>query len=80
MDAPALALEAQLRQLTAVLDRLVAARRDLVPAPATFWWGPAREAYDTALLATDAELGSCLEALRFARENTLLALTEELRA
>ena len=76
--APA-ALEAQLRQLTAVLERLAYARAELVPAAATFWRGQARETYDRAVRDVDSEIGSALDLVRFAQQNTLLALAEELR-
>lgn len=77
MDATApAALEAQLRQLAAVLGRLGAARADLVPATATFWHGEARESYNRAVLALDGEIGGALELVRFAHQNTLLALAE----
>lgn len=79
MDASALAtLQAQLRVLTAVLDSLGRAHRDLVPAAATFWRGPARDAYDRAVLEVGGEISSTVELVRFAQHNTLLALTEEL--
>ncbi|MBN9239328.1 MAG: hypothetical protein BGO97_06535 [Micrococcales bacterium 70-64] len=79
MDARAAALEAQLRQLVSALDRLVAARRDLVPAPATFWAGASREAYDRALVSLDGELGSVIDAVALAQRSTVLAIAGELR-
>lgn len=69
-DAPLLAaLETQLRDLAAVLQRLEAARRDLVPGPADFWRGSARHAYDTAIetIGTTADAG--VAALRSARDH-----------
>ena len=79
MDATALAaLQAQLRQLVAVVQRLGRARLDLVPAAATFWAGPARQAYDSAVHDVDAEIGATLEVLGFAQQNTTLAIAEEL--
>ena len=72
------ALEAQLRQLTAVLERLVNARAELVPAKATFWRGDAREAYDRAVREVEAEIGSALDLVRYAQQNTVLALAAEL--
>lgn len=74
-DAATLAaLEAQLRQLTAVLERLAQARAELVPAKATFWKGRARDAYDRAVHEVDGEIGSAVDLVRFAQQNTLLAL------
>jgi hypothetical protein len=78
MDAPVLVLEAQLRTLSAAVERLTVARRDLVPAPATFWHGPAREAYDRAVLGVDERLVSAVEAAQLAQRSTLVALGEEL--
>lgn len=79
MDATAIAaLQVQLRVLSAALDRLGRARHDLVPAASTFWSGTARDAYDRAVLRIDDEMGSALELVRFARENTVLALGEEM--
>lgn len=78
MDAAApAALEAQLRHLTAVLERLARARAELVPAKATFWRGDARNAYDCAVHNLDGELGSALDLVRFAQQNTVLALAGE---
>lgn len=80
MDATAIAaLQAQLRVLVATLERLGGARRDLVPAAATFWNGPAREAYDRAVRNVDGEIGEILELVGLAQQNTALALAEELR-
>lgn len=79
MDAPLTALEAQLRHLSATLSRLVVAQRDLMPAPATFWHGQARQAYDRALQDVESRFGSALEAAQLAHRSTLLALAEELR-
>jgi hypothetical protein len=80
MDATApAALEAQLRRLTAVLERLATGRHELVPATATFWRGSAREAYDRAVHELDGEIGATVEIVSFARQNTLLALAEALR-
>ncbi len=78
MDDPLTALEAQLRQLSATLSRLAVAQRDLLPAPATFWSGQARQAYDRALLDVASRVGSALEATHLAHSNTLLAIAEEL--
>lgn len=79
MDATAIAtLQVQLRVLSATLDRLGRARRDLVPAMSTFWSGPARDAYDQAVVRIDDEIGSTLELVRFAHQNTVLALGEAL--
>ena len=80
-DATTLALlEAQLRHLTAVLDRLAAARDELVPAKATFvWHGEARAAYDRSVAALAGEIGSALDLLVLARQNTVAALAEEAR-
>ncbi len=80
MDAPATDLEAQLRQLAAILARLVSAARELTPAPATFWHGVARESYDTALREVESGLTQAIEATQLAQRSTLLALVEELRA
>jgi hypothetical protein len=78
MDVSALAaLQSQLRLLTALLDRLDRARCDLVPSAATFWAGPARVTYDRAVLDVDGELGSALELLLLAQQNTVLALAAE---
>ena len=80
MDATALAtLQVQLRVLAATLDRLGRARRDLVPATSTFWRGPARDAYDASVIDVDGEIGSTLELVLFAQQNTALAIGEELR-
>lgn len=78
MDAPLTVLEAQLRQLSATLSRLAVVQRDLLPAPATFWGGQARQAYDRALLDVESRVGSALEATQLARSSTLLAIAEEL--
>jgi hypothetical protein len=69
------ALEAQHRELTAVLHRLEVARRDLVPARADIWRGPARRAYDTALETITTTVDAGLAAVRSARENTAAAIT-----
>ncbi|CAN5115631.1 hypothetical protein BH09ACT5_BH09ACT5_11560 [soil metagenome] len=80
MDATDLAaLSHQLRQLTAVLDRLARVREESVPAAATFWSGSARRAYDRAVAEVDDQIGSTLELLRLAQQNTVLALREELQ-
>jgi hypothetical protein len=79
MDAPVLVLEAQLRTLSAAVERLTVARRDLVPAPATFWRGRARDAYDRCLRDLDDRLGSAIEATLLAQRNTVLAIADELR-
>jgi len=80
MDATALAtLQVQLRVLTATLNSLERARRDFVPAVSTFWRGSARDAYDAIVHDVDREVGSALELVRFAQQNTVLAIGEELR-
>jgi hypothetical protein len=80
MDATALAtLQVQLRVLAATLNRLGRARRDLVPATSTFWSGPARDANDAIVLDVAGELGSALDLVLFAQQNTMLAISEELR-
>ncbi|MCU1412208.1 MAG: hypothetical protein JWR04_2915 [Rhodoglobus sp.] len=79
-DATAtVALEAQLRQLSAVLERLSWVRRQLVPAKATFWDGEARRLYDHAVLALGSDIDSVLEIVSYAQQSTMLALAEELR-
>ena len=76
-DAAALAaLETQFRQLTTVIARLLAARSHLVPARATFWSGPARERYNAALHELDRDIAGALELVRFAQQNTRLAIEE----
>ena len=76
-DARALAaLEAQLRQLSVVLGRLAVARGHLVPADATFWHGSARAAYDHALQLLDTDIAATLDVVRFAQQNTRLAIAE----
>ncbi len=70
-DAPLLAaLETQLRDLATVLQRLEAARRDLVPGPADFWRGSARHAYDTAIETIGTTVDAGVAALRSARDRT----------
>ena len=73
------ALETQLHQLTAVLDRLVASRSDLVPAQATFWGGDARVAYDRWVADLGSSLDETVDLVGLAREGTLRALAEEAR-
>ncbi|MCU1579921.1 MAG: hypothetical protein JWP19_2125 [Rhodoglobus sp.] len=68
------ALETQQRQLTAVLHRLEVARRDLVPARAGIWRGPARRAYDSALETITTTVDAGLTVVRSARENTAAAI------
>jgi|GEM_PF-1641472 len=68
------ALEAQARQLTAVLRRLEVARRDLVPGPADFWRGSARHAYDTAVETIGTTTDAGVAAVRSARDRTSAAI------
>ncbi len=70
----AAALEAQLRQLYAILERLSSVRSELVPAKATFWKGEARRIYDRAVADLDRDISSALEVLHFAQQNTIIAL------
>jgi len=79
-DAQTLAaLETQLRQLTAVLDRLGGARSTLVPSQATFWGGEARGAYDRWIADLGSSLDETLQVVELARQGTLRALAEEAR-
>ena len=74
VDAALLAaLEAQASDLGAALQRLQAARRDLVPPPATFWRGSARHAYDAAIEAIGSTADAGIAALRAARDHTASA-------
>ncbi|MBX3100824.1 MAG: hypothetical protein KF761_14765 [Salinibacterium sp.] len=78
MDYPPLAvLQAQQRQLAAVIERLSRARTDHLPAKATFWRGAARTAYDRALDELRAEFDEALEIVRLAWQSTTLAIAEE---
>lgn len=76
-DAPAAAaLEAQLRHLITMLERLSWVRAELVPAKATFWEGEARIMYDRAVRELDGELDSVIEVVGYAQRNTTIALNE----
>lgn len=68
------ALEAQALQLTAVLQRLQVAKRDLVPPPANFWRGSARQAYDTAVETIGTTMDAGVAAVRSARDRTSSAV------
>lgn len=72
----AAALESQLRQLYAVLERLSSVRSELVPAKATFWKGEARQIYDRAVADLDRDISSILAVIHFAQQNTIIALAE----
>lgn len=72
-------LETQLRELSAVLDKLGRAVDDLVPSRATFWSGQARAAYDARVADIDRDLERVLELLRLARNSTVLAIAEGAR-
>ena len=74
--AAAAALEAQLRQLFAMHERLAWVRRQLIPAKATFWSGLARQMYDRAISDLDGEIESVLEVIGYAQYNTSTALAE----
>ena len=77
MDATAAAaLEDNLRQLFAVIERLSWARRQLVPAKATFWDGMARQLYDRAVLLVEEDVDAALEILGYAQRNTMTAIAE----
>lgn len=69
-------LESQARQLSAVLRRLEAARRDLVPGPANFWRGSARHAYDTAVENIGTTVDAGVAAVRSAHSRTVSAIAE----
>jgi hypothetical protein len=68
------ALEAQRLGLSAVLLRLEAARRGLVPGPADFWRGTARRAYDSGIEAMAITVEAGMAAVRAARDHTAAAL------
>ena len=72
----AVALEAQLRVLSAALERLSWVRRQLVPAKATFWSGLARQMYDRAITDLDGEIESALDVIGYAQRNTSIAIAE----
>ncbi|CAN5121159.1 hypothetical protein BH11ACT5_BH11ACT5_02350 [soil metagenome] len=74
--AAAAALEAQLQQLFAVLERLSSVRSQLVPAKATFWSGLARQVYDGAICDLDSKIESALDVLSWAQRNTSIAIAE----
>ena len=70
------ALESQYSQLAGVLDRLEAAQRTLVPGPAGFWSGSARQAFDSAVSSLATSLESSHSAVRSARDATQFALVQ----
>lgn len=70
------ALEIQERQLTVVLARLEAARRDLIPPPAQFWRGSARHTYDAGIDAIRGTVDAGIAAVASAHYRTLLAVSE----
>ena len=70
------ALEAQHRELTALLARLQRARRQLVPPPATFWRGAARNMYDSALDALDGTVNASVITAQSARDRTATAISQ----
>lgn len=84
MNPPALApnsallqaLELQERQLQVVLMRLEVARRELIPAPATFWRGSARHTYDAGIDAIRGTVDAGLAAVASARYRTTVAVAE----
>jgi hypothetical protein len=70
------ALEIQERQLGAVLGRLEGARRDLIPAPATFWRGSARHTYDAGIDALRGTVDAGIAAVTSARYRTTVSIAE----
>lgn len=68
------ALEAQHSALVAALRRLEVARRDLVPGPAGFWRGAARQTYDRAVETIGTTVDAGIAALRSARDRTSAAI------
>jgi uncharacterized protein YukE len=69
-------LETQYRELNVALQRLENARTTLVPPPASFWRGTARNAYDSAISALAATVEAGCAALRSARERTGWAIEQ----
>ena len=75
MDATVLAaLETQHRDLTFVLGRLEAGRATLLPGPATFWQGSARDMFNSGIDALTATVDAGVAALRSARDRTGAAI------
>ena len=70
-------LQAQQRQLAVVIERLVRARAEHLPAKATFWRGSARTTYDRAIGDLAAELDEAVEVVRLAWQSTTFAIAEE---
>ena len=76
VDATLLAaLDNQFSALDRALARLELARSTLVPAPATFWRGTARNAYDSAVGALGTTVDAGILALASARTNTSRAIS-----
>lgn len=76
-DIPLLILlERQLTELVHITDRVEAAQNTLVPAPAAFWGGTARHAYDAAIDSVSSTIQSVAVSVRSARDKTSQAVRE----
>ncbi len=75
VDAAVLAaLEAQRRELTFVLGRLEAARSTLLPGPANFWYGSARDTYNAGIESLRVTVDAGIAAVRSSRDRTSVAI------
>jgi uncharacterized protein YukE len=76
-DVPLLVvLERQLTELAYITDRVEAAQRGLIPAPASFWGGTARHAYDAAIDSVASTMQGIAIAVGSARDKTSQAIRE----
>lgn len=73
-DAVTAALERQVRELAGLLARLRRARHQLVPEPSPAWRGPARHAFDAAVLLLAEGITATVDDVLLAHRETLRAL------